>query len=720
MSYTTLMINDTIEMPIETKLLRNLPMFEDAEPGKLNLTVPIEVQFRHVSVMFKLLKGSIVLPKVDLNSHLDVLIVLRLAKYVGLSVERIVSSFGSWTQNTRWIELWTPEYMYLLYTEAEELVDFKKFFRLHKQVFESVATAAELAEYKSNPKLYIEMLLFFKNYDFNTCFQENNDKIQARIETLNKERLSAWRTFLVNPHQEWIADYFNHVPTNYPVWNCNGISVVDAPEIGESTIAPIAEARQRLNEFTYGMLEKSVNPAVTKPFPFKNVVIAGGAAAKILGANYNRRNARQSDADLFIFAKSYDERSRIFQQVIEWFKTFDPKLRTSRTYYALRGSVTTVYVKDIARKFQIISINSSNPYEIVSRFDLSHIQWCVLSGQFFGTPEACKAMREKVTKCINTRNLKTNRMVKALHCGYSIYKDDNIVENHIDITPLITLTVEEGETEPKQNLQLQKLIRDLYGFYYPTSDNDMDSDEEKQHILCMIERDSNATLVTDDPNFVVNNVTISGNFDNDYESILYSTFNPATIMNRAQNRRVTRVLLRSKHGAIRLTSGLLKVSKLINNDIGLEIVVNSTDETFREFCKQLEGPVFRMFRNGAVSRHIVSETGELKFMVPRYRLNQQNVRGVSCLRNQRGAALNIEEDLKQGDDLQVLFVIEIIMENDERAVDLKAVKFVKYCKYDPEAVVQAVAAEENHDTEVEKIALESDFDGEIHYEEEED
>ncbi|QYB17407.1 hypothetical protein PV-S19_0043 [Pacmanvirus S19] len=718
MSYTTLVINDAIEMPIETKLLRNLPMFEAAESGKLCITVPMDLQFRHVSVMFKLLKGTMVLPKVDLNSHLDVLIVLRLGKYFGLSIERIVSGFGNWTQNNRWIELWTPEYMYLLYTEAEELVDFKKFFRLHKHVFESVATAAELAEYKARPELYIEMLLFFKNYDFNICFQENNDKVQARIETLNKERLSAWRTFLVNPHQEWISDYFNHVPTNYPVWSCNGISVCTAPEVGESTIASIIEARQRLNEFTYGLLEKPLNPAVNKPFPFENVAFAGGAAAKILGSSYNRRNARQSDADLFIFAKTYEERSKIFQQVIDWFKTFDPKLKTSRTYYALRGSVTTVYIKDIARKFQIISINSSNPYEIVSRFDLSHIQWCVLNGQFFGTPEACKAMREKVTKCINTRHLKTNRMVKALHCGYSIFKDDNIVENHIDITSLITLTVEEGETEPKQNLQLQKLIRDLYGFYYPISDVDMEPVEEKQHILCMIERDSNATLVTDDPNFVVNNVTISGNFDNDYESILYSTFNPATIMNRVQNRRITRVLLRSKHGAIRLTSGLLKVSKIINNDTGLEIVVNSTEEAFKEFCRQLEGPVFRMFRNGAVSRNIIGESGEIKFNVPRYRLNQQTVRGVSCLRNQRGAALNIEEDLKPGDDLQILFVIEIIMENDERAVDLKAVKFVKYCKYDPEAVAQ-VTTEENHDIEVEKIALETEFDGEIHYEEEE-
>jgi hypothetical protein len=233
----------------------------------------------------------------------------------------------------------------------------------------------------------------------------------------------------------------------------------------------------------------------------------------------------------------------------------------------------------------------------------------------------------------------------------------------------------------------------------------------------MIEKDSIATLVTDDPNFVMNNVTIGGNFENDYESILYSTFNPATIMNRAQGRAINRVLLRSKHGAIRLTSGLLKVQNIITNDTGLEIVACIDEEKFREFCNTLEGHVYRLFRNGGVTRHILNDAGEIKFSVPRYRLDQQSTRGISCLRNQRGAALNIEEDVRPGDDIQILFMIELLMYPQERAVDLKPVKFVKYCKYDPEVVAQEKVAEENLEKEIDRLNYENEFDGEIKYEE---
>jgi hypothetical protein len=715
MDNTTIVVNDSIEFPFSAQVLKAIPALADhVGASKASISVPFEVEFRHLSTLSKVLKGSRLIPTIDLTTHLDVLVVVKLATHLGVTVETVTEGFAGWVEHRKWIDLWYPEYMYLIYCLAEELVDFKKFFRLHKNVFESVSKATKLPEIRANPVTYINMLMFFKNYKFEVCFEENNERVQLRIDALNRERAAAWETFLVNAHADFMLDYFRHPLTNYPVWDCSSISVVPAPEPGDITIATLAEARERVEEFTYGLLNKPLNPEIDTPFPFANVVCAGGSIAKVLASKYCRKNARQSDWDMFVCGKTFEERSNNFAALINWFKTYDPKLKTSTTYYALRGSVTTVYVKNIARKFQIISINCNNPHEVIARFDLSHIQWCMWNGQFLGTPEACLAMREKVTRFGNTARLRTNRLIKALHCGYNIYKEAAIVDNHIDITQLIT----PNEDGTGQSLQLQKMIRDLYGFYYPKDDADMEPEELRQHILCMIEKDSNATLVTDDPNFVMNNVTIGGNFENDYESILYSTFNPATIMNRAQGRAINRILLRSKHGAIRLTSGLLKVKNIINNDTGLEIIALIEDEKFREFCNTLEGPVYRMFRNGGVTRHILNDAGEMKFSVPRYRLDQQNTRGISCLRNQRGAALNIEEDVRPGDDIQILFVLEVLMYPQERAVDLKPVKFVKYCKYDPEAAAQVKVAEENLEKEIERLTLETEFDGEIKYEEE--
>jgi hypothetical protein len=54
---------------------------------------------------------------------------------------------------------------------------------------------------------------------------------------------------------------------------------------------------------------------------------------------------------MFVIGKTFEERSKNFEAVVNWFKTYDPKANISRTFYALRGSVTTIYVKNIPRKF---------------------------------------------------------------------------------------------------------------------------------------------------------------------------------------------------------------------------------------------------------------------------------------------------------------------------------------------------------------------------------
>lgn len=712
---TVVNINTNIEFVTSTTLLEKIPYFKGKLIGsQVNVEIPIEIKLHHFAIIEKILKGSRILAMIDVNSHLDVLIILKLAMHLEIPMEVISTGFAGWVESRQWIELYHPEYLYLIYLRNEDLVDFRKFFRLHKQPFKSIVNATELPEIRADSNLYIEMLLFFKNYNFNICFDHNNDIVQSRIDSLNEGRNAIGEIFLINPHSEFMNDYFKYIPTNYSTWDCANISIIPTPKVGDDTIAPYKVAQERFTEFTYGLFDKPLNDNVQKPFPFANVVIAGGAAAKILGANYNRKNARQSDADIFIFAKTFNERSRIFEEILDWFKTYDPVTRTSRTYYAVRGSVTTIYVKDIARKFQIISSNRNNPFEIISKFDLSHIQWCILNEQFLGTPEACKAMREKVTRFSNMGRIRPNRLIKALHCGYSIYKDPAVIE-HVDITQLITPIIDDTGIS-SQPIQLQKMIRDLYGFWYPKSDPDMEIEEERQHNLCQAEKDSNANLVTDDPNFVLNNVVIGGSFESDYESTLYNTFNSAMIVNGAQRRRINRILLRSKHSVIRLTSCILKVIKIIANEIGLEIIVKSDDEQFRDFCKQLEGPVFRMFHNGGVSEHILNDMSEMKFTVPRYRLDRQDRDGVSCLRSQRGAALNIEEDLKVGDDIQIMFVIEITIRPEERVVNLKPIRFVKYVKYDHTSANTHVN-DEDIDKEINALASESNFQGEIEYEE---
>jgi hypothetical protein len=674
-----------------------------AAAPKQTVVCNLNIAFRHLQALSKLLKGVQIIPHIDLSSHMDVYIVLCLAEFLG--VDDLDTGFTSWTAHRKWIELFNPEYLYLIYNKNEMLVDFKQFFRVHRQVIESIRKAIHLPESRKDPEMFIEMLLFFKNYDFALCFDTNNSTVQARIDLLTKGRATLWEDFMVNPYADFMAEFFTFRETNHSVWDCKGISAIEIPQPGESVLVPYDEFRERVEQFTHGKLKTPMNPTIDRPFPLANVAFAGGAITKLLAAKYDPKNARQSDVDLFIHANSFPERARVFEEIINWFSTFNVGVEV-KTYYAMCGCVTTIYIKNLARKFQIITNNGMNPFEVISRFDLTHIQWCMMNGQVFGTPEACVALRERVTRFNNTHRLRIERLVKALHCGYSILKDNNVIENYVDITGLI---------EDPESVQLKKMIREFHGWYYPQT-SDMDFDDELQHILCMIEKDAKATLSTIDPKVVLNNVTIGGNFENDYESMAFSTFNPGVIVNHVVGRRIRKVLLHSKLGTIRLTTPIFKVSKVTLSEAGIEIRVSMQDDAFREFCNVLEGQVFRLFQNGGVTRHIISESNECAFFLPRMRLDMQTARGVSCMRSQRGAALNVEEDMRIGDDIQVLFIIEIVKFDNERAVDLKPVKFVKYQKYDPETAALVQAVNDDIEKEIERLANDTEFVGEIQYE----
>jgi len=679
--------------------------------NSIRITIPFAVSFRHLAVIAKILTSGKVIPGVDLDSHADVYLVIKLCRLFGISDDQIGESFLGWTSHSRWLNLHYPEYMYLIYIMVEELIDFKKFFSYRdvESSIEMIDRMSKLEEARANPEIYVNMLIFFKQFKFETCFSENNKKIQEKVDKLNNSRSKLHNLFLINPHMDFLSNYFIYPGESpYDVWSCAGISVNIRPEFGKNTIASRELGLARFHDFTFRYFQNSPNknwPA-EKQFPFANVVFAGGSISKILGIDYNPKNARQSDCDMFVLGKTFAERQKHFEEVLEWFRTYDPRSKEkSTTFYGMRGSVITIYAKSIVRKFQVISTNYMNAYETISRFDLSHIQWCFWSQSgdmsgltFYGTPEALLSMREKVTRFSNIKRIRAERLIKALHCGYDIIKDPRVINDTIDITLLIERDVNGGINE-----QLQSMIRQLYAFYYPMDYPEMDSIEEKQHIMAMIERDAKSSLITDDPNIVINNTTIGGNFENDYEGTNFKIFNPAIINNRGAGRRVNKTTIKSKHGAVRLTTSTLTIVAANIDDYGVEITAQTFDQEFKDFCRLLEENVYRMYRAGGVTRNILNPADQLKIMIPKYKIDAQSVKGVSLLRNQRGGALNIEEDLRAGDEFQVMFYIEVIMYPNDRAIVLNPLRFVKFVKFDPMQGIPAQTEGENLEAETEVL-----------------
>jgi hypothetical protein len=482
MSKISILFNDKIEILFDLRTIAMIPVLHDLYMAQecQHASCPPGTELKHILLLEKFVKKAFMIPMIDFISHSDVLIFIRFVKHLRLDDGLITLCFAGWTLHEQWIQLKNPEYIYMLHAEHEFLVDFKRFFRAHPAPYDIILGAASLPEMINNPDLYIEMMIFIEKFDIITCFDENNAKIRARINVLKKERGAIWNAFLIDPHSPHMAGYFRYNSPSYDVWSCEKITAVSKPIPGEMTIVSLDVALGRLREFTYGLLDKSINPHVKEPFPFENVAIAGGSVGKILTHNYEIKNARQSDIDLFIFAPTFESKLATFERIVDWFKKYSgpaSKHAASDTYYAIRGSVLTIYIKGVSRKFQVISMNSSNPYEILSRFDLTHIQWCILNGKFYGTASACKSMRERVTCIHNARRLRIERIVKALYCGFSVRKVQNLVDNIIDISSLI---------EDPSSIQLQKYIRELYGWYYPTDTQNMSEAEERYHILCMI------------------------------------------------------------------------------------------------------------------------------------------------------------------------------------------------------------------------------------------
>jgi hypothetical protein len=663
-----------MSIQIDCMLLNHYPGYDGCVTRDGNtlriMTGPVTYQV--LSTLRKVISDLIVIPTLDLGSHHDVYTLLQITRLIGIPDEKLYSgSFKGWTEHRKWTDLRLPEYMWLVWNMVEELVDFRKHIRLSREPFEMLLRAIEIPEMRKDSNTLFNMMMYFSNFKLETCFDMNNDKVQAQLTRLRADLDRVRPKFLIDPHAH--TGFFTAVGcTNSEVWSCNNISVVKKPTAGQSTIVDMDTVMTRFHEFTCDLFKKPLNPKLKDSgatFPWENVAFAGGGATKILSADYEKKNARQSDVDLFIFGETFDDRKKTLDLVLDWFNTFGEE--RSRTYYAIRGSVITIYIKNVNRKVQIVSSNAKDLYGIIGFFDLTHIQWALWNWRYYGTPNAALAMRSKITRFNNTLSVKAYRMIKAMVNGYDVEKSHEITEKIIDLTSLI---------EDPKNEQLQSIIRDFHGYYYPTDMSDYEPEEELKHILAMICKDANASMATNDPTYVKQNVVVSGNFNDSYESISFTTFNPALIMNKGQNRRLTQMSLKTKHGVMRLTSNFLTVKRSVTDDEGTKITLKAETEEFPEFTKLLEGNVYRMFRAGGVTKTLFNEGRELLIEIPRYALDAQLARGYSIIRNQRGTPLNIEEDLHAGDKIQFMFIVELTMSDTVRKVILKPIKFIKYAE----------------------------------------
>ncbi len=533
---------------------------------------------------------------------------------------------------------------------------------------------------------YVSALHFYSTYDIGGAFSGNNQDTQDMIKKLSWQRSEYSQHMLIDPYT--LSNYFLYSPSCAEKWSCTAISQVPQLQQFEPTIATYEVAHKNLMSFSCGYLGPD--------FPFKNVVVAGGGPTRTLSSQYSPVKSRAADIDLFIIAETPESRLETLQNIINYFESKAPV----RTFYAVRNSLTSVFIVDVIRKFQIISSQHTNAYDVVANFDTTHLQWLYVDGKFYGTPAACIASRSHCSQLANSRRIKPDRLIKTLLSGYDI-----------EVTPMLLTkcNISDLINDPK-NIRIAAVISDLGKYYYPRSEPDATFEELCESYIANIKDFAKCTIVTTSPATCIENMQLGGVFDNNYELSLFTTFNVNNLSNVHHNRR-SRTQLMAKYGPINITSDMCTVLQVTMTETHTTLKLRISEE-FNQFLSMLETTVYRLYYQNQITKRVScdNDTLTIELTIPAYKINNQAKYGDSILKSHRGSGLNIEEDLRQHDNIQFMFRTYLINLHNERSIDIDIVKIIKYIdgsntcmqssREDEQAIHDTIDMSQNHDTKI--------------------
>lgn len=632
----------------------------------------------------------------------------------------------NWTKKPEWLSLEEKQYAWPLYMIAPELVSWDKLFAMEKtQVFYDFARCDKIPGMVDNVQRRIEMIRFMDTYDYGKVFGSNTPEITTVLTNMRSMRASVGRHLdCINAWTPGWEKYFVtseprlHNPENKGarLWKCDKIASqrksFKRPTVGECSMVDQEEFKKRFfGDITHGMLLKSPNPELEgtgQEFPFDNVVFSGDSIRQALERNYDKQLS--SDIDIFVIGPDPKVRKETFEKIIEWFTCKD------KIFYGIKGGVDCIYIKDIPIQFQIINTSYSNGATVVSKFDLSHVQWfahvnrhgrpigmitprdvigyeadyyTITGLQVFGTYRAFESQVTRVTHIVNPAKVLVRRLMKALIRGFDIETDDNIVSSVLDITHLVE--------RPNDPTVRNHIINNAAGFYPRTADSERfggDTQAENEYILRMIGKETDSTIVTVDPLVVISKTELNINIDVEYDSLSYTRFSSDSVINEGRQRGNTEFPLRNKRGHVYITADECTVVDISNEDGNVDIRLKIGNPEFSRFVKNvLEGTVLKRFTQKDVTKSVLhgenSDLIDMRFEKHVYERRQNNPNGKdTCARTNRGAQISLTSDINPGDRVcpmfQVVYCINEAQQQGQRddgkkgvTVTLVPVKIIK-------------------------------------------
>jgi len=404
------------------------------------------------------------------------------------------------------------------------------------------------------------------------------------------------------------------------------------------SITNAATFAERFHEFTFGLFQKSLNPNAPKRFPWHGVVCAGGAIASLLESS--SAPSASSDIDIFIL-KSHDTDRRL-HRIVEWFASPD-------TYFAVRGSVVSIYICGVPRVFQIVCGDFRSMYEVLARFDFSHVQWAVDSTLMpTGTGRAVRAFYRRATKMYMRRKSSFPRSVKALSRGYDIIVCDTS-----------RALFENGQIEDLQRFtqNVQQCLIDSQAYWHPPASASTDV-AARVRTVAMIRKFEHTLLVLTDVDDVCGACIVGANFDNGYCVPSISKFDVRGVKNARGIRETFCGSIYGLGGRIELETPALTVATSTLSDSGDFSFRLIADDALKQFVENIVcGELMRLhLPEGTKYTPLLTKNGEITMQFSASKLEAAEQFQRDLLVNSDGTT-NPMLTLAAGDSVQVAFTI---------------------------------------------------------------
>lgn len=186
-------------------------------------------------------------------------------------------------------------------------------------------------------------------------------------------------------------------------------------------VADQAEIRKRFAVWTGRVFE---GYGAVK-FPWTNVVIAGGFVVHLIThARWLPLEAatRGMDVDLWVTGcVDADGTLRLVSPVIEYFVQWCWYHKRKLHMHKKTSAVLTLQIEGVPMHIQIVACKQRFAYEVVHRFDLSHLEWIYKDGQIYGSAAAIRACETRISQIKGSRRVVYyERVAKALHRGFDV------------------------------------------------------------------------------------------------------------------------------------------------------------------------------------------------------------------------------------------------------------------------------------------------------------